>query len=244
MIRRSIVVAVLAIAVAIFAAAPAGASRDPTPSEAKAIKRAFLKGREGKTTIQKIRVSTVDPRFAAVFYTIRIEELQVKSTKKYKPPSPAILKEGKGGKWKPASKVPKKVKKDLKDAPKSNIRISGDVGATLTRPASCTQSKGFYSASVYDRAADIYLSIEINRYTGPHEYPALSVRSVATLAVGNNAGTPQWETGQAHDAFASSGEIWVDEGRWGIIEAGMARTPPDESTESNTVVVSGFWDCR
>jgi len=47
----------------------------------------------------------------------------------------------------------------------------------------------FYSASLYDRGADIYLSIQINRFRGFGFYPALSVRSLASLAVGNSGTT-------------------------------------------------------
>jgi hypothetical protein len=239
-LRRITFVAVLVISL-LAGAMPAEASRKATRTEAKAIKKAFLKGRKGKTRIRKIRVSTANTHFAAVSYSINIPE--VKAAKAYKPPSPVILKEGKGGKWKTVPKAPAKVKKDLKEKPRSNIRISGDVNTTLTRPASCTSSKGFYSASVYDRASDTYLSIQINRFTGFGNYPALGVRSLAALSVGNMGTTPQWETGQGNNAEAPSGAIYVDAGRWGIIEAGMAKIP-DATTYPITVSVSGTFDCR
>jgi hypothetical protein len=246
--RRTAVVPLLAIVLAAVAAAPAEASRAPTGSEAKAIKKAFLKGRVGEPTIRKIRVSTVDTRFAAVFYETVIEKpsssrtaaVRTSGPTKYTPP-PVILKEGKG-KWKTVPKAPKPVKKDLKvKDPRSDIVISGEVSAVLTRPASCTDSGDFYSAGIYDPEIDLYLSIEIPQYAGHGWYPARGVGSVAGLY--SNSGTVlQYETGQAHDAFASSGDI-LAEGGWGIIEAGMARTPPDENTQSNTVSVNGTWAC-
>lgn len=53
----------------------------------------------------------------------------------------------------------------------------------------------------------------------------------------------RFETGLAHDATAPSGDILAQAG-WGFIQAGMARTPPEDGTESNTVTVSGVWECR
>jgi hypothetical protein len=155
-----------------------------------------------------------------------------------------VLKKG-GAKWKPvpSEKLPAKVKKDLKEEPASSLRISGDVNALFTRPASCTRSGDFYSASLYDRGRDIYLSIQINRFRGFGFYPALSVRSLASLAVGNSGTTPQYETGKGNDAFSPSGEIYVDKGGWGIIEAGMSKIP-DEQTYPETISVSGTFDCR
>jgi hypothetical protein len=232
-----------AAAVALLAVAgPAHASRAPTRTEAKAIKRAFLKAHpKTGAKILRIRVSTADPRFAGVTY--RIDIRQVGSAKAYKAPSPVELKKGKGGKWKPVTKVPAKVKKDLKDKAKSDINISGEVTAHLTQGASCTQTPGFYVASVYDRTRDIYLRMEFNRYTGPGFYPARGVLSVATLAVGTKGTTPQWETGQGNNADAPSGELYVDPGPWGIIEAGMAKYP-DTNFYPISVNVSGYWDCR
>jgi hypothetical protein len=220
----------------------ADASRAPTRAEKKAIKRAFLKAHpKTGAKVLKIRVSTANPRFAGVTYRIDIRE--VKAAKVYKAPSPVVLKKGKGGKWKPTTKVPAKVTKDLKDKAKSDIKISGEVTAHLTQGASCTQTPGFYVASLYDRARDIYLRMEFNRYTGPGFYPARGVLSVATLAVGTKGTTPQWETGQGNNADAPSGELYVDPGPWGIIEAGMAKYP-DANFYPITVNVSGYWDCR
>jgi hypothetical protein len=223
-------------------AGTADASRAPTRAEKKAIKRAFLKSHpKTGATVLRIRVSTADRRFAAVTYRIDIPE--VKSAKVYKAPSPVVLKKGKAGKWKAATKVPAKVKKDLKDKAKSDINISGEVTAHLTQGASCTKTPGFYTASLYDRARDIYLRMEFNRYVGPGFYPAMGVLSVATLAVGNKGTTPQWETGQGNNADAPSGELYVDAAPWGIIAAGMAKYP-DANFYPISVNVSGFWDCR
>jgi len=247
---RSRIASVLTLAALLslsVAAAPAEASRAPTNAEAKAIKRAFLKGRPAGTKVKRIRVSTADKRFAAVTYTSNVRELErppAQSAKAVKAPSPVVLKKA-GAKWKAVAsgKVPKKVKSDLKKKAVSDLRISGDVNVHFTQPASCTQSGDFYSASLYDRGRDIYLSIQINRFRGFGFYPALAVRSLASLAVGNNATTPQYETGQGNDAFAPSGEIYVDKGGWGIIEAGMSKIP-DEQTYPETISVSGTFDCR
>jgi hypothetical protein len=234
--------AAAALALLALAPATAAASRAPTRSEAKAIKKGFAAAHRGTgAKVRRIRVSTVDRRFAGVSYGIDIR--QVGTAKAYKAPSPVELKKGKGGKWKPVTKVPAKVKKDLKDKAKSDINISGDVSAHLTQAASCTRSSGFYSASVYDKARDIYLSMQFNRFTKFGFYPALGVRSVAALSVGNKGTTPQWDTGQGNDAEAPSGELYVDAGDWGIIEAGMAKIP-DASTYPISVTVSGSWDCR
>jgi hypothetical protein len=229
--------------IALFAvgSGTADASRAPTRGEKKAIKRAFFKAHpKTGAKVRRIRVSTANSRFAAVSYRIDIPE--VKAAKVYKAPSPAVLKKGKSGKWKPTTKVPAKVKKDLKDKAKSDINISGEVTAHLTQAASCTQTPGFYVASVYDRTRDIFLRMEFNRYTGPGFYPARGVLSVATLAVGTKATTPQWETGQGNDADAPSGVLYVDAGGWGIIGAGMAKYP-DANFYPITVNVSGYWDC-
>ena len=248
---RLSLVAVVAGVLTVGAAVPADAAREPTRKEAKAIKKGFLKERtEGESKIEKIRVSTEKSKFASVTYEITIDEVtsaRAANTRRapetYSAPSPVILKKNKKGKWKTVPKAPAKVKKDLKEKPKSNIVISGDVSATLTRAANCTESDGFYSAGIYDPVGDVYLSIEFPSYTGPHTYPALGVHSVASLAVGNSGGTPQYETGQGNDAFSSSGELYVDAGRWGIIEASMAKQPDEGGTYPQSVFVSGYWDC-
>ena len=235
--------AAVVIAALLVGAGTAEASRAPTRSEAKGIKKAFLKAHpKTGAKIRRIRVSSVDRRFAAVSYGIDIR--QVGTAKAYKAPSPVELKKGKAGKWKPAKKVPAKVKKDLKDKAKSDINITGDVTAHLTQGASCASNPGFYSASVYDRVRDIYLSIEFHRYHGPGFYPALGVLSVASLSVGNKGTASQWETGQGNNVDVPSGEFYVDPGGpWGIIEAGMAKNP-DANTYPISVGVSGYWDCR
>ena len=238
-VRRT---AVAALGAALLAAAPSAASTDPSPSEGKAIKRAFLATQDGKVTFKDIRVSTVDPDFAAVFYAIDVGAPARRAPTKFTPP-PVLLKNAKGDKWKTVSKAPAKVKKDLKVKDrKSDIVISGDVSAHLTQPASCTDDGDFYSAGIYDPGADLYLSIQIPQYAGHGWYPARAVGSVAGLY--SDSGTVlRFETGQAHDATAPSGDILAQAG-WGFIGAGMARTPPEEGTESNTVTVTGVWECR
>ncbi len=247
---RSRIAALLTLAALLLlslAPAPADASRAPTRAEAKAIKRGFLTGRPAGTKVKRIRVSTADKRFAGVTYTSNVRELErppAQTAKAVKAPSPVVLKKS-GAKWKAVAsgKVPKKVKSDLKKKAVSDLRISGDVNVHFTQPASCTRSGDFYSASLYDRGRDIYLSIQINRFRGFGFYPALAVRSLASLAVGNSGTTPQYETGQGNNAEAPSGEIYVDKGGWGIIEAGMSKIP-DEQTYPETISVSGTWDCR
>ena len=110
------------------------ASEPPSKSEAKEIERAFLDGRDVATEVGKIRLSTVDERFASVSYSVTIPELAAsrRAPESMKAPSPALLKEAKG-KWKPVPKAPKKVKNDLKKKAKSDIVITGDVVAVLSR---------------------------------------------------------------------------------------------------------------
>ena len=108
--------------------------------------------------------------------------------------------------------------------------------------AACTESGGFYSASIYDPTIDLYFSVQIPQYAGHGWYPARAVGSVAGLY--SDSGTVlRFETGLANDATAPSGDILAQAG-WGFIQAGMARTPPEEGTQSNTVTVSGVWECR
>lgn len=256
-VRRIIVATMLAGMAAGLLAGPAGAARDAKPAEAKAIKKAFMKPREvGRTKIEKIRVSTEDPDYAAVSYDVTMQELEPigeeevggaraaaarREKKTYEAPSPVLLKKKKGGKWKTVPKAPGKVKKDLKEKPGGRIDISGETAAVLSIPASCTDSSDFYSAGIYDPVGDVYLSVQMPSYRGPGVYPALAVHSLASLAVGNMGGTPQWETGQGNDAFSPSGSIYVDPGGWGIIEATMARTG---GVYPQSVLVSGFWDCK
>ena len=231
-----------------FTTSPAGASRAPTSKEAKAIERGFMKPRsQGKTKIEKIRVSTEKAKFAAVSYSVTIPEVTTigpvparRSSETYKAPSPAVL-EKKGGKWKTVPKAPGKVKKDLKAKPKARIDILGETAAVLSVPATCSDSPGFYSAGIYDPIGDVYLSIEIPSYAGHGTYPAMAVHAVAALAVGNMGGVPQWETGQGYDAFEPSGEIYVDPGGWGRIAATMARTG---GVYPQSVTVRGYWDCK
>jgi hypothetical protein len=235
-------------------AGPASASRNAKPKEAKAIKKGFMKPRDDiETSVEKIRVSTVDKKFAGVAYDVTLEELEPigeeeigapgtarREKKTYEAPSPVILKK-KGGKWKAVPKPPAKVKKDLKGKAKSRIDITGETAAVLSIGATCGETSGFYSAGLYDSIGDVYLSIEFPSYKGPGIYPALAVNSLASLAVGNMGGVPQWETGQGDDAFSPSGAIYVDPDGWGIIEATMARTG---GVHPQSVLVSGYWDCK
>ena len=230
--------------------AQASASTKPSAAEARAIQKGFKKTRgDVDTNVTKVVLSSEDDRYAAVSYSVRIPELQPiglpRGTEKAKAPSPVILK-AKGKKWKPVSKVPKKVEKDLKKRPGGDIAITGDVVAVLKRPASCgdVTDGDFYSAGVYEPGSDTYLSIEFPTWRGPGFYEALGVRSVASLAVGNNGGVPQYETGLGNDAFSPSGDLYVDPAGWGIIEATMARQPDEGGTYPQSVLVNGYWDCR
>jgi hypothetical protein len=236
---------VLVVALLVGIVSPAEAATEAKGSEAKAIKKAFLKGREVDATVGKILVSTVDPGFASVSYSVTIDDgtSSRRAPKSYPSPTPELFKKAKGSKWKPASKAPKPVKKDLKvKDPKSSIQVSGEHTATLTRPASCGNDG---APTIYDPGSDTLLSVQFHGgyYKGPGMYPALGVGSVAGI-YGNSGQTLLFETGQANDAFASSGVIYIDRDRWGIIDAYMSRTPPDEGTTPNSVLVSGSWDCR
>jgi hypothetical protein len=242
--RTLVLVAVLALT--LLAAAPAQAAREAKGGEARAIEKAFLKGRTGETTIEKILVSTEDPRFAAVTYEFETEQLQAEpppprqARAEYAPSVPDLLKKSKKGKWKPAAKVPEKVKKDLKYKPRSDIQITGEVTAFLTQPATCSASGGFYSAHVYDRDTDTYFSVQIPSFGSYGLYQARAVHSIATLSIGNSGLEPQWETGQGSDAYESSGDLWVDR-RSGVIEASMARVG---GGQPQSVWASGGWSCR
>ena len=221
----------------------ASASRAPTRTESSAIKKVFFKTHDKATTkIASIRISTVDKRYSSVTYTISgPEPRQLKAAKTYKP-APVILK--KGSKWKevPVSKTPAKVKKDLKaKAPRSNIRISGDRTALLTRAARCTPGTGF--ASIYDPGSDTYLSIEFHGdyYKGPGRYPALGMGSVAGIQT-NSATLLAFQTGQGNDYSQPTGDIYSDESG-GVIEATMARADDPGNHYPQSVLVSGTWDC-
>jgi hypothetical protein len=232
-----------AVLLAALTAAPAHASRAPTGAEARAIKKAFLAGIEEQTKVKKIRVSTADPSFASVSYTVTIGETR-SAGKTYTAPVPAIVIERKG-KWKPVPKPPKKVPKDLKPKdPRSAIQVSGEHTASLTRSASCTDSGGSYGAGVYDPGTDTYLDVQFHGdyYRGYGQYPALGVGSVAGL-YGNSGTMLVYETGQGNDAFTKSGDIYAYQG-WGIIEATMARVPDEGGTYPQSVLVSGSWACR
>jgi hypothetical protein len=250
--RRSTLTPLLAISLAALAVVPAQASRAPTGSEEKAIKKAFLQGRAGDTEIRRIRVSTVDEAFAAVSYAVTIEDptssprsdaaIGRRGGTKTPAPTPVILKEKKGGKWKTVPTAPDKVKKDLKvKDPKSDIQVSGDHSASLTRAASCSDGGG---AGIYDPGTDTFLDIQFhgNYWKGPGAYPALSVGSVAGL-YGTSGQVLVFETGQPNDAFASSGVIYVDRDGWGLIDAYMSPAEPGSSA-GNNVLVRGYWVCR
>jgi hypothetical protein len=242
--RRPALFASLAVALVGLSALPAQASRAPTKAEKKAIRASFLKGRDVKTTIKKIRVSTADPRFASVAYSIAIEDPTAPRARRggsdYAAPTPAIEKKVKGKKWKTVPKAPKKVKKDLKlkDA-KSDIRVSGAHSALLTRPASCSGDDG--GAGIYDPGSDTYLSVGFfgRSWSGPGWYGAYAVGSVAAI-YGSQGQVLLYESGQSNDAFAASGRIYADYG-WGLIFTDMSPPPPTSSP--NSVHVEGEWIC-
>jgi hypothetical protein len=253
--RTLVALALAGLALAVLVA-PANAARNAKPKEERKISKGFMKSRDDiDTTIEKVRVSTVDKKYAAVTYEVTLEELEpigeeeigtpsaaaAREKKVYEAPVPEYLKKKKGGKWKTVPKAPSKVVKDLKGKGKGRIDITGETAAVLSIPATCTDDPDFYSAGLYDAVGDVYLSVQMPSYKGPGMYPALAVHSLAALSVGNMGGVPQWETGQGDDAFSPSGAIYVDPGGWGIIEATMARTG---GVHPQSVLVSGFWVCK
>lgn len=232
--RLTAICATALVATGLAAAPGADASRKATASEAKAIKKGFLKGRsKAATRIRGIRVSTVDRRYSAVSYST-----DVKVSVFTKAPTPVVMKK-KGKSWVKASKVPAKVKKDLKkSAAKSNISITGDITATLTRGAVCSSG----GVNVYDPAQDILLSMQLFTSKGPGNYPAKGVGTV--VGIYRNSGTElAYESGQPTDANSPSGFFYIDPGRWGIIDADLA-VPPTSTTNPLSVFVKGTFDCR
>ena len=216
-------------------AAVADAARKATRSEAKAIKRAFFKGRsKADTRIRSIRVSTVRRGWAAVSYSSDVTVSRFKRA-----PSPQVLKKG-AKSWKkvPPGKVPAKVKKDLKKTAVSDIRITGEINARLTRGAVCSDS----GVNVYDRGQDILLSMQLFTSKGPGVHPARGVGTV--VGIYRNGGTElAYESGQPNDATNPSGFFEIDAGRWGVISAALAR-PPTAEAFPLSVFVNGTWDCR
>ncbi len=225
----------LVVATALLGATEAQASRAPTKAESKAIKKGFLEGRsKAATKIRKVRVSTVSRRYAAVTYSS-----DVRTSKAYKAPSPVVLKKG-GKTWKPVGpgKVPGKVKKDLKaKTPVSDITISGELSARITRPARCDSS----GVSIYDKASDLQFSIQQSRYKGNGFRPARAVWTV--VAIYRNRGTElAYESGQPGDATAPSGFFYRDPGGWGLVDADLS-APPVPTLMPLAVKVKGFWVC-
>jgi uncharacterized protein (UPF0333 family) len=226
-----------ALVAAGLAAVPAAdASRKATASEAKAIKKAFFKGRsKAATRISSIRVSTVNKRYSAVSYST-----DVKVSTFTKAPTPVVFKKGTKAWAKVATaKVPAKVKKDLKkkDA-KSNIQITGELTASLTRGATCSSG----GVNIYDPAQDILLSMQLFTSKGPGTYDALGTGTV--VGIYRNSGTElAYESGQPTDAQSSSGFFHIDAGRWGIIDADLGK-PPTATAEPLSVFVKGTFDCR
>jgi hypothetical protein len=223
------------LAAVLLPAGVADASRPPSKSEAKAIKKGFLKGRsKAGTTVTRIRVSTADRRYASVAY-----RAEVKTSTPYKAPAPEVVKKS-GKSWKPvtAAKVPAKVKKDLKaKKPASDVTLSGEVSARFTRPARCDGS----GVSIYDKGADLRLSIQQFTGKGTGIRPALGVGTV--VAVYRNRGTElAYESGQPNDANAESGFFYRDKGGWGIVDADLA-PPPVPDIKPFAVSVKGTWDC-
>jgi hypothetical protein len=209
------------------------AARAPSRSEAKAIKKAFLKGRS-KTTVTRIRVSTVNRRYAAVSY-----RTDVKTSTVFKAPSPVLL-EKSGKKWKTVGpgKVPAKVKKDLKKkGAASDVTASGELTAHFTRGASCSPG----GVRIYDPAHDVLLSIQQAQSRGSGFHPALAVDTVVAL-YRNRGSELTYESGQPTDANAESGYFYRDSGGWGIVDADLA-APPVPDVRPLAVSVKGTWDC-
>lgn len=238
------VLLVVALASLALTAADATAARDARGKDKRAIEAAFSKSRGDDATVTAVRVSTADRDYAAVEYEVTPSGTETaRLAGPIAAPIPQLFKQNKAKKWKPVEKAPSKVKKDLKAKGKTDIKITGDVVAFLHDPASCSGGGGFYSAGVYDKLGDVYLSAEFPGWRGYGSYEALSVKSVATLAVGTGGTSYQYETGQGGDAFASSGTLYVDRG-WGLISAGMAHVPDSGGTYPISVDVTGFWICR
>jgi hypothetical protein len=213
----------------------AEAARAPSRSEAKAIKKGFLKGRSRTATkILKVRVSTVSRRYASVAYTSN-----VKTSTLFKAPSPVLLKKS-GKKWKTVapSKVPSKVKKDLKKkGAASNVTATGEVTAHFTRAANCSAG----GVTIYDPAHDVLLSIQQAVSKGSGLHPALAVDTVVALY--RSKGTElAYESGQPTDANAESGFFYRDPGAWGFVDADLA-APPVPDVKPLAVSVKGIWDC-
>jgi hypothetical protein len=232
MTRRVLCSGVLLIALTVVA--PAEASRGPTKSEAKAIKKGFLKGRSAKgTTIRRIRVSTAADGYASVSY-----RTTVKTSTVFSPPGPVVLKKG-AGKWKPvsAAKAPKKVKKDLKVKPAvSDVRLTGEVAARFTRPARCSS----IGVTIYEPGADLLLSIQQFQNKGYGLRPAKAIRTI--VAVYRNKGMElAYESGQPADADAESGVFYRDP-TGGFVNASLA-PPPVPEIRPFAVEVNGTWTC-
>jgi hypothetical protein len=235
-VRTICLAAALPAVLLVGVAAPAQASRAPHKAEAAAIKKAFFKGRsKSATKIVKVRVSTVDKRYAGVTYSS-----DVKTSTVFKAPSPVLLKKS-GKKWKAVGpgKVPAKVKKDLKKKTAvSDVTVSGEVSAHLTRGAACSPG----GVSIYDPVKDLLLSIQQSIHRGSGFHPALAVDTVVALY--RNKGTElAYESGQPTDANAQSGYFYRDPGGWGIVDAELA-VPPVPDVKPLAVSVKGTWDCR
>jgi hypothetical protein len=149
-----------------------------------------------------------------------------------------VKKSGKSWKTVPPTKVPAKVKKDLKiKKPVSDVTLSGEVSARFTRPASCDSS----GVSIYDPGTDLRLSIQQSTGKGYGIRPALAVGTV--VAVYRNRGTElAYESGQPSDANAASGFFYRDADGWGIVDADLA-PPPVPDIKPFAVSVKGAWDC-
>lgn len=236
-IRRLTTICLAALLVLGLGLAPAaGASRKATAAEAKAIKKGFFKGRsKAATRIRGIRVSTVSARYAAVAYSA-----DVKISVFTKAPSPVVLKKsGKAWAKVASAKVPAKVKKDLKKkAAASNVSITGEINATLTRGATCSAG----GVNIYDPGQDILLSMQLFTSKGPGTYDAKGVGTV--VGIYRNSGTElAYESGQPNDATIPSGFFHIDALRWGIIDADLSK-PPTATINPLAVFVKGTWDCR
>lgn len=233
--KRSAAIIGSAVAFALVPASAADASRAPTKSEAKAIKKGFLKGRPVKeNAVRRIRVSTANRRYASVRYVA-----DVAISTKLTPPGPVALKKS-GSKWKPVSsaKVPAKPKKDLKlKKATSDVRVSGEVNARFTRPARCSAS----GVSIYDPGTDLQFSIQ--QFQGPGN-GLREAKGVGTVvAIYRNRGTElAYESGAPSDASQPSGSFFRHPLNWGYVDAELA-APPVPTITPLAVKAAGAWDC-
>ena len=103
--------AAAALGAALLVAGPADASRAPSKAEAKAIRKGFYAGRSrAATKVQRVRVSTVSRRYAAVSY-----RSTVRTSAAFAAPTPVVLRR-RGKRWRQAtpSRVPRRVNRFMR----------------------------------------------------------------------------------------------------------------------------------